>query len=92
MGLSWYLAWRKGASKTLFVVHLAVNSLWSVLFFGLKSPDLALIWIAVLWSLIVAVMIQFWRYSRVATWLFLPYLIWVSFASYLNLAIYRLNL
>lgn len=91
MGLSWYLAWKKGAPKRLFLIHLAFNSLWSVLFFGLKSPGLALVEIIVLWILILAVILQFHRYSKLASWLLVPYLLWVSFAAYLNFSIFRLN-
>jgi tryptophan-rich sensory protein len=91
MGLSWYLAWKKGAPKGLFLIHLAFNSLWSVLFFGLKSPGLALVEIIVLWILILAVIFQFHRYSKLASWLLVPYLLWVSFAAYLNFSIFQLN-
>ncbi|MEK7622670.1 MAG: TspO/MBR family protein [Patescibacteria group bacterium] len=91
MGLAWYLAWRKGAPKTLFLVHLFFNSLWSVLFFGLRSPRLGLIGIVILWGLIVAAMIQFYRFNKLSTWLLVPYLLWVSFASVLNFSIWQLN-
>lgn len=91
MGLAWYLADKKGAPKTLFLVHLVFNSIWSILFFGLKSPGLGLIGIAVLWGLIVALIRQFRSYDRTAAWLLVPYLLWVSFASVLNLSIYLLN-
>ncbi|MDZ7587269.1 MAG: TspO/MBR family protein [Patescibacteria group bacterium] len=91
MGLAWYLAWKKGAPKGLFLIHLGFNSLWSVLFFGLKSPGLALVEIIILWVLIAAVIVQFKRFSQLAAWLLLPYLLWVSFAGFLNLAIFRLN-
>ncbi len=91
MGLSWYLAWKKGAPKRLFLVHLVFNRLWSVLFFGLKNPGLALLEIVILWALIVALIFQFRCYSKSSAWLLVPYLLWVSFAAYLNLAIFRMN-
>lgn len=91
MGLSWYFAWQKGAPKGLFLIHLVFNSLWSVLFFGFKSPGLALVEIVILWVLITAVIVQFRRFSKLAAWLLLPYFLWVSFAGSLNFSIFRLN-
>lgn len=92
MGLAWYFAWKKGVKPTLFLVHLGFNSLWSVLFFGLRNPGLAFLEILVLWTLIVAVMRQFYRYNRLAVWLLVPYLLWVSFAAVLNFTVWQLNL
>jgi tryptophan-rich sensory protein len=62
-----------------------------VLFFRLHRPDWALIEVAFLWASIVIVMLILWPYSHNATWLIAPYLAWVSFASFLNLTIVRLN-
>jgi tryptophan-rich sensory protein len=65
--------------------------LWSALYFTLQRPDWALIEVAVLWLSIVALIIVCGRVSRLAGWLLVPYLLWVSFASVLNLAVVRLN-
>lgn len=98
MGVAAFLVWRKGWGKkpvrialSLFGVQLLLNVLWSILFFGWHSPsiafiDIALLWIAILWTIIL-----FWRISRPAAYLFVPYLAWVTFASYLNLMIWSLN-
>lgn len=91
MGIAWYLAWKRGAPAKLFLIHLVFNCLWSIIFFGLKSPGLAFMEILVLWGLIVVVMVQFYHFNKLSTWLLLPYLLWVSFASFLNLSIYLLN-
>jgi benzodiazapine receptor len=97
MGIAAWLVWRKvsfaGAHVvlTLFIIQLVLNSLWSFLFFGIHRPDMAFIEIIVLWVLILATMIGFWRISMSAGILFLPYLLWVSFASVLNLQLWRLN-
>lgn len=91
MGLAWYLAWRKGAPAKLFLIHLVFNCLWSILFFGLKSPGLAFLEILVLWTLIVALLRQFYRFNRLSSWLLVPYLLWVSFAAILNFSVWRLN-
>ena len=67
------------------------NVTWSVLFFGLRSPIAALGGIAMLWVAIVATIVAFSRTSPAASWIMAPYLAWVTFASALNLAIWRLN-
>jgi tryptophan-rich sensory protein len=92
------LAWKDspaGAAHTrivaAFAANMVLNSLWSVLFFRLHRPDWALIEVAFLWASIAIVMIVLWPFSQAATWLMTPYLLWVSFASYLNLVIVRLN-
>jgi benzodiazapine receptor len=98
MSISLFLVWRQwGAAKgvrpalIIFFVQLALNTLWSVLFFGLRQPGWAFLEIVVLWLFILLTMMVFWRLSRVAGLLLLPYLLWVSFASALNFAIWRLN-
>lgn len=95
MGVAIWRAWRTGpAARPLVIgyfVQLALNALWSVLFFGLKSPAWALAEIAVLWLLLVWLQVGLWRTDRVAAFLWLPYLAWVSFASVLTGAIVVLN-
>jgi tryptophan-rich sensory protein len=97
MAMSAWLVWRQtgiaGAKLPLglFAVQLVLNSLWSVLFFGLQSPSGAFIEIILLWAAILATMIVFWGRSRLAGGLLAPYLAWVSFAAVLNFAIWRLN-
>ena len=75
----------------LFAVQLALNAAWSWLFFGLHSPWVAFFDIVLLWMAITATTVVFWRRFTLAGVLFVPYLIWVSFAAVLNLAIWRLN-
>lgn len=98
MGASLYLVIRtegpealKRTAVFLFGVQLALNTLWSWLFFGLKNPGLALADIVLLWAAILAAMVCFRRLSRPAFWMFLPYLCWVGFAVFLNFEIWRLN-
>lgn len=89
--------WRAGsfhaASRPLgtYFAMLMVNGGWSLFFFGLKQVALALGVLAALWLLILAVMGEFSRHSKAAAWLQLPYLLWVSFAGYLNLYIWWAN-
>ncbi|MEJ7600936.1 MAG: TspO/MBR family protein [Kofleriaceae bacterium] len=72
-------------------VQLMLNAAWSWIFFGLERPDLALLEIGVLWLAILGTLIVFWRQRPAAGALLVPYLAWVSFASYLNFEICRLN-
>lgn len=97
MGLAAWLVWRvrgfAGARSALlvFVSQLAVNALWTWLFFVWRQGALAFLEILMLWVLILVTIGLFWRASRVAALLLLPYLAWVSFASVLTFAIWRLN-
>ncbi|WP_208858099.1 TspO/MBR family protein [Halomonas aestuarii] len=74
-----------------FVAQLSVNALWSPLFFGLHWMGLALLDLLLLWGLIVLSLRRFAGVSRLAAWLLVPYLAWVSFAAYLNAATWWLN-
>lgn len=97
MGIAAWLVWRidgfRGArtALTLFLVQLAVNALWSWLFFAWHLGALSFVDIVLLWALIVATMIAFWRISPLAGVLLIPYLLWVSFASVLNYYMWQLN-
>jgi len=97
MGIAAWLVWRKtgflGApvALLLFVLQLAFNAAWSWLFFGLRRFDLGFVEIIMLWALILVTAIGFWRHDARAGLLLLPYLAWVSYATALNLAIWRLN-
>jgi tryptophan-rich sensory protein len=75
----------------LFCVHLLLNTLWSILFFGLRNPFLAFLDIIVLWLMITALIFVFGRIRKIAGALMIPYWLWVSFASVLNYAIWRMN-
>ena len=75
----------------IFIAQIAFNALWSIAFFGMRSPGLGLVVIVFLWSSIVANMIAFRRLDRLSSWIFPPYLAWVTFAGALNLAIFMMN-
>jgi len=98
MGISLFIIWRRGLAEKktrkalgIFGVQLTFNILWPALFFGLKSPLAGLIDIVVLWVLIVLTFFYFFKISKTAGALLLPYLLWVSFAVALNVSIWRLN-
>ncbi len=99
MGISLFLVLREGLNEkdikiaiAVFAFQLVLNSLWSFLFFGLRSPFAAFNEIIVLWIVILVSIILFFRISPVAGALLIPYILWVSFASVLNFSIWRLNI
>ena len=98
MGIAAFLVWRKGSENRqvrialiAFLVQLVLNALWSIAFFGLESPLYGLIVIVVLWVAILFTTLSFYRISRAAGVLMLPYLLWVTFAAVLNESIWLLN-
>lgn len=97
MGISFYLIWNaenNPATKTaiiIFILQLVLNSLWTIIFFGLKSPGIAFLEIIVLWIFILICIVHFYPISITASVLLIPYLVWVSFASILNYSIWKLN-
>ena len=98
MGISLYLVWSNGTknanAKTamkIFGIQLFLNFLWSFLFFGLKSPLYGLIEIILLWISIVVSILKFYKISKNAAYLLLPYILWVSFAMLLNFFVFVLN-
>ena len=97
MATAAWLVWRKaGFSEAagplgIFAVQLALNALWSPLFFGLESPGAALVDIVALWLAVAATLISFRRVVPLAGALLVPYWLWVTFATALNLAIWRMN-
>ena len=97
MSVAAWRVWQRTATPSraavgwLYALQLALNALWSVLFFGLHRIGLALIDIAALWVVLVVALVRYGKVDRVAGVLWLPYLLWVSFASALNAAIWQLN-
>ena len=98
MGIAAFLIWKKGLDRRdvqialgIFLGQLVLNASWSIIFFGLHSPGGALIEIIFLWLSIFATIIAFVRVSKSAAWLLVPYILWVSFAAYLNYLIWILN-
>jgi benzodiazapine receptor len=99
MGISLYLVWGRGLGKkdvklavSVFGIQLVLNIVWSVLFFGLQNPFLAFAEIVLLWIAILVTIVLFYRISEKAGLLLVPYILWVSFATFLNYSIWMLNL
>jgi tryptophan-rich sensory protein len=96
MGLALYLVWESKAKNKMwayivFYTQLVLNFLWSFIFFGQKIPGLAFVEIIILWILILVNIVSFWRINKWAGIMLLPYIVWVSFASILNFALFKLN-
>jgi tryptophan-rich sensory protein len=98
MGISFFIVWSKGWDRpevkkalTFFLIQLLLNVLWSVFFFGLRSPLAGLIEIFFLWAAILLTMHRFFKLSRWAGFLLAPYIVWVTFAFILNFNLWRLN-
>lgn len=95
MGTATWLIWRRAADRrpalVIFAVQLATNFLWTPVFFGLQRYGLAVIVIVANWLAVLAMLVAYHRRVAVAGWLVAPLLLWVSFATALNVAIWRLN-
>jgi len=98
MGIAAYLVWRQGLERRevklalgIFLGQLVLNTFWSIVFFGMQSPGGAFVELIFLWLAILATIVAFAKVSRPAAWLLAPYILWVSFAGYLNFAIWMLN-
>jgi tryptophan-rich sensory protein len=89
MGISLYLVWEKYLK--LFLFHLVLNAFWSIAFFGIQNISLGLIVIIALWAVIAYMIVKFFKVNKLASYLLVPYLAWVSFATYLNLTLLILN-
>lgn len=97
MGISAYLVWKLPATAqrnkalAVFTIQFILNFCWSIIFFNQHQIGWALVEIIVMWACIVLTMISFSKLSSAAAWLLLPYILWVSFATILNAAIWKLN-
>jgi benzodiazapine receptor len=96
MGIAAWIVWRRGSGGrqrplAIYALQLLLNAGWSALFFGLRSPGLALLEICILWLAILATSLTFWKVSKLAGVLMVPYLIWVGFAGVLNALIWKMN-
>lgn len=97
MGIGAARIWRAPPSEErtrslrLFVTQLGFNFFWSIIFFNLQAFGIALLWLAALWVLIAMMIKAFRKVDRLAALLQIPYLVWVSFAAYLNFGVWRLN-
>lgn len=98
MGISLFIVWKEDLKNkvvksafTVFMIQLFLNTIWSIVFFGMQSLSGGLIIIILLWIMILITILKFMKISRVAGILLIPYLLWVSFATFLNFSILKLN-
>lgn len=98
MGIALFLVWQspkknkhRKPALILFAIQLALNAIWSPIFFGAQNTGAAFVVIIMLWVAILITMVSFFKVNRSAAYLLIPYIAWVSFASYLNAGIWILN-
>ncbi len=98
MAVAAWLVWQRGIASPgvvialiVFLIQLVLNVLWSAIFFGWHNPAAAFAEIIFLWLSIILTIFEFSKISPAAAWLMVPYIIWVTFAAYLNFSIWRLN-
>ena len=98
MGISLYMVWSRGTKNKqvreaiwLFIAQITLNLFWSIFFFGLESPLLGLLDIVFLWFFVVFTIRSFYKISKNAGLILIPYLVWISFAALLNFFVYILN-
>lgn len=98
MGISSYLIMtsdteenKKEQALRVYGLQLVVNFLWPTFFFNFQWYGFAFFWLLLLWSLVILMIVQFFKINKVAAYINLPYLIWLTFAAYLNWGIWRLN-
>lgn len=96
MGIGAYLVYEsecreKGSALGTFYVQLGVNFIWPILFFNMQAFFPAFLWLVFLWVMIILMIVRFYLCSHTAAYLQIPYLVWVTFAGYLNMGVYLLN-
>jgi tryptophan-rich sensory protein len=91
IGISLYKIWIKKGSLKLFWIHLFLNAIWSPIFFGAKNLGIAFVVIILMWVSLIFLIKNFYKIDKYASYLLTPYLLWISFASFLNFSILILN-
>ncbi|MBQ2764728.1 MAG: tryptophan-rich sensory protein [Firmicutes bacterium] len=98
MGLAFYMVTvsdendeQVNNAKKIYYLQLAVNFFWSIIFFNMEQYLFAFLWLILLWILIIVTLIRFYRIQPLAGYLMIPYLLWVTFAGYLNFGVFLLN-
>lgn len=97
MGIGSAIIWlappgtERNRGLNLYIAQLIVNFFWSLIFFNAQAFGFAALWLILLWVLVLLMILQFWKVDRLAAKLQIPYLIWLTFAAYLNIAIWILN-
>ena len=96
MGISAYIVWERDTTKArlpiaIYAIQLFLNFMWPIFFFSFKAYLFSFIWLLLLWAFVLAMIIVFYKVNRLAGILQVPYLLWLTFAAYLNLGVFLLN-
>lgn len=91
MGISSARIYIKGGNLFYYTIQLILNFFWSIIFFNLNAFLLAFVWLVILWIFILLMIVSFFRTDKLAAYLQIPYLLWVTFAGWLTLMVYMLN-
>lgn len=96
MGISAYIVWERDTTKArlpiaIYAIQLFLNFMWPIFFFSFKAYLFSFIWLLLLWAFVLAMIIVFYKVNRLAGILQIPYLLWLTFAAYLNLGVFLLN-
>ena len=96
MGLASYFvitsdSGNKKIAIVIYLMQLAMNFMWSIIFFNCNEYLMAFVWLIILWCIVIICAVRFWNISRTATCLFIPYIVWLTFAAYLNLGTYIIS-
>lgn len=96
MGISAYIVWERDTTKArlpiaIYAIQLFLNFMWPIFFFSFKAYLFSFIWLLLLWSFVLAMIVVFYKVNRLAGILQIPYLLWLTFAAYLNLGVFLLN-
>ena len=91
MGISSARIYIKGGNLFYYTIQLILNFFWSIIFFNLNAFLLAFVWLVILWIFILLMIVSFFRTDKLAAYLHIPYLLWVTFAGWLTLMVYMLN-
>ena len=91
MSISYYLVSSYNNTLGIYLLQLVINSIWTILFFGLKLRLLSFIWIILLFIIVLIMSLKYKKINKTSFYLLVPYLLWLIFAAYLNISIYILN-
>ena len=91
MGVALYLIWEDKDARTAFWIQLGLNAIWTPIFFGFRQIELAAVEIIILWIAILITIRRSYKVNKTASYLLIPYLVWVSFAAILNISLAVLN-
>lgn len=96
MGISAYIVWERDTTKarlpiTLYAIQLFLNFMWPIFFFSFKAYLFSFVWLLILWAFVIAMIVSFYKFNKLAGLLQIPYLLWLTFAAYLNLGVFLLN-